>query len=44
VTEQGIAWLFGGSEREQAEHLIERASHPRARDFLREALEGMQLS
>jgi acyl-CoA hydrolase len=44
VTEQGIAWLFGGSEREQAEHLIERAAHPRARDFLREALEGMQLS
>ena len=44
VTEQGIAWLFGGSEREQAEQLIESAAHPRARESLREALKEMQLN
>ncbi len=41
VTEQGIAWIFGASEREQAEHLINKAAHPDARDSLREAASKM---
>lgn len=43
VTEQGIAWIFGSSERDQATHLIEKAAHPDARDQLREAAALMQL-
>lgn len=37
VTEQGMAWLFGYDEREQAHHIINKAAHPDARDELREA-------
>lgn len=37
VTEQGVAELFGCSEREQARHLIEKAAHPQARSQLRQA-------
>lgn len=36
VTDQGIAWLFGESERRQANNLIEHAAHPDARPGLRE--------
>jgi len=43
VTEQGIAWLFGVDEREQASNLIENAAHPGARDYLREAMSKMPL-
>jgi len=38
VTEQGIAWLFGADQTEQAENLINYAAHPDARPALREAL------
>lgn len=41
VTEQGVAELFGHTERQQAEHLIERAAHPDVREELRE--EGLAL-
>lgn len=41
VTENGIAWLFGASETEQASNLIEHSAHPRARDQLRDAAEQM---
>jgi acyl-CoA hydrolase len=41
VTEQGIAWLLGSSEQEQADHLIEHAAHPDARPGLREAAAKM---
>lgn len=44
ATEQGIAWFFGASEREQAEHLITQAAHPDAREELRAAASRMQLS
>ncbi|MEI8082927.1 MAG: acetyl-CoA hydrolase/transferase C-terminal domain-containing protein [Actinomycetes bacterium] len=43
VTEQGIAWIFGSSEREQAKHLIEKAAHPDAREGLWEAAAQMKL-
>ena len=36
VTEQGVAELFGRTERAQAEQLIERAAHPDVREELRE--------
>ncbi|MBC7638653.1 MAG: acetyl-CoA hydrolase [Rhodoferax sp.] len=36
LTEQGTAEMFGHDERAQAEHLIERAAHPRVREELRE--------
>ena len=35
VTEQGIAWLFGYDERTQAQHIIDKAAHPDAREQLR---------
>ncbi|NQU36872.1 MAG: hypothetical protein HQ526_04655, partial [Actinobacteria bacterium] len=38
VTEQGLAWLFGADQNEQAENLIEHAAHPDARADLRTAL------
>ncbi len=41
VTEQGVAELFGHTERDQAEQLIDRAAHPAVRDELRE--EGFAL-
>ena len=34
VTEQGIAWMWGRDEREQARNLIEHAAHPSVRDDL----------
>lgn len=37
VTEQGIAPIFGSSQRTQCRALIERAAHPRARDALSSA-------
>ncbi|HZP53092.1 acetyl-CoA hydrolase/transferase family protein [Actinocrinis sp.] len=37
VTDQGRADLFGHSQRIQAEHLIEKAARPEAREHLREA-------
>lgn len=36
VTEQGIAWMWGCDEREQARNLIEQAAHPDVREELRE--------
>ncbi len=41
VTDQGIAWLFGESERRQAHNLIEHAAHPDARPGLREDAASM---
>jgi len=41
VTEHGCAHVFGRSERAQARLLIERAAHPDAREWLREANETM---
>jgi acyl-CoA hydrolase len=38
VTEEGIAWLFGADQSEQAKNLIENAAHPASRPALREAL------
>jgi len=43
VTEQGCAALFGRSHRAQAALLIERAAHPDARPWLREAAARMGL-
>ena len=37
VTENGIARCFGMSEKEQAENLIHKAAHPKARDQLSKA-------
>lgn len=34
VTEQGIAWMWGRDEREQARNLIEQAAHPDVREDL----------
>lgn len=40
VTEQGIAWMWGRDEREQARNLIEQAAHPDVReDLWEEAVE-----
>lgn len=44
VTEQGVAPLFGHSEKEQARHLIERTAHPRVRDELWEEAEHLGLA
>lgn len=37
VTENGVADIFGHSQKQQARNLIEEAAHPRVRDELREA-------
>jgi acyl-CoA hydrolase len=37
ITEQGVATMFGRSQHAQAQLLIERAAHPKAREMLREA-------
>lgn len=37
VTENGVANIFGHSQKQQAHNLIESAAHPRVRDELREA-------
>ncbi|QIK76371.1 acetyl-CoA hydrolase/transferase family protein [Nocardioides piscis] len=34
VTEQGVAWMWGRDEREQARNLIENAAHPDVREEL----------
>lgn len=44
VTEQGVAWMWGRSEREQARNLIEHAAHPRVRDELWEEARGLGLA
>jgi len=44
VTEQGIAWMWGRSEREQAHNLIEHAAHPSVRDDLREEARALGLA
>ena len=44
VTEQGIAWMWGRSEREQARNLIEHAAHPSVRDDLWEEARGLGLA
>jgi acyl-CoA hydrolase len=44
VTEQGVAPLFGHSERDQARHLIELAAHPRVRDELWEEAHHLGLA
>lgn len=44
VTEQGIAPVFGSSQRAQCRSLIERAAHPRARDDLTVAARGLGLT
>ena len=43
VTEQGVAWMWGRDEREQAHNLIEHAAHPSVRDDLREEARGLGL-
>jgi len=37
VTEQGTARIWGYDAVEQAQHILDHAAHPRARDGLREA-------
>lgn len=37
VTENGVADIFGHSQKQQAHNLIEEAAHPRVKDELREA-------
>lgn len=44
VTEQGIAWIWGRDEREQARNLIEHAAHPRVREDLWEEAYAMGLA
>jgi acyl-CoA hydrolase len=44
VTEQGVAPLFGHSEKQQAAHLIERAAHPRVREELWEEAQSLGLA
>lgn len=44
VTEQGIAWMWGRDEREQARNLIEHAAHPRVRDDLWEEAVALGLA
>ena len=44
VTEQGIAWMWGRDEREQARNLIEHAAHPSVREDLWEEARGLGLA
>lgn len=44
VTEQGVAWMWGRDEREQARNLIEHAAHPSVRDDLREEARALGLA
>nr|WP_237565767.1 acetyl-CoA hydrolase/transferase C-terminal domain-containing protein [Ornithinimicrobium cerasi] len=44
VTEQGVAELFGHSEKDQARHLIEHAAHPRVREELWEEAHHLGLA
>jgi acyl-CoA hydrolase len=43
VTENGVADIFGHSQKQQARNLIEEAAHPRVRDELRQAAEDLGL-
>lgn len=43
VTENGVADIFGHSQKQQARNLIEEAAHPRVRDELREAAKALGL-
>jgi acyl-CoA hydrolase len=44
VTEQGVADIFGHSEKDQAAHLINHAAHPRAREELWEEAHALGLA
>ena len=44
VTEQGIAWMWGRDEREQARNLIEQAAHPSVREDLWEEARALGLA
>jgi acyl-CoA hydrolase len=44
VTEQGVAWMWGRSEREQARNLIECAAHPSVREDLWEEARALGLA
>ena len=44
VTEQGIAWMWGRSERDQARNLIEHAAHPSVREDLWEEARALGLA
>ncbi|NYE37966.1 acyl-CoA hydrolase [Nocardioides cavernae] len=44
VTEQGVAWMWGRDERQQAHNLIEHAAHPSVRDDLREEARALGLA
>lgn len=44
VTEQGIAWMWGRDEREQARNLIDHAAHPDVRDDLWEEAAALGLA
>ena len=43
ATENGIASVFGRSQRDRVTNIIERAAHPNAREELREAAATMGL-
>ena len=44
VTEQGIAWMWGRNERDQARNLIEHAAHPSVREDLWEEARALGLA
>lgn len=44
ITEQGVAEVFGHPEKVQARNIIEQAAHPRVRDSLWEAAQGLGLA
>ncbi len=44
VTEQGVAWMWGRDERQQARNLIEQAAHPRVREDLWEEARALGLA
>lgn len=44
ITEQGVAEVFGHSEKEQARNIIEQAAHPSVRDGLWEAARELGLA
>ena len=44
VTEQGVAWMWGRDEREQARNLIEHAAHPSVREDLWEEARALGLA
>jgi acyl-CoA hydrolase len=44
VTEQGVAWMWGRDERQQAANLIEHAAHPDMREELQEEAVALGLA